>query len=319
MSKISKVVEEIEANLTSSGTDITECLKKARLIARYFNDLEILEWIENELKGYEEKKEDVPKYRQIRVTPYNTMIDINPVYGIKRTHTDYLKPIDSIPCFVSVMDIQQMITDAKEKKELGVELTIQCENTKPIPVIVLVADFQAILTVINLKLSDYIYEKQEIVSQSPYETPLMKIFNKFHKIAKQLEETRRDHPPLIIRDEYDVQYLLHGLLLLEFDSVQQETYIPKFAGKNSQVDFFLRYENTAIEVKKIRGKNHIKKIREEIINDKEEYTKDQRISNLFFFIYDPDSLIIDRDDFIKDLTENKLTFNEIKIIIKPDL
>ncbi len=53
---------------------------------------------------------------------------------------------------------------------------------------------------------------------------------------------------LKIEDEYDVQDLLHALLLLYFDDVRAEDY----AGKSSRMDFLLKNERVVIEVKKTR-------------------------------------------------------------------
>jgi len=75
-----------------------------------------------------------------------------------------------------------------------------------------------------------------------------------------------------------------------------------------------------IEVKKVRDKNHAKKLNEEIIIDKEYYSNNPNITQLYFFIYDPDVLLLNREDFIEDLEKTKSEqFQYLKIVIKPDL
>lgn len=182
------------------------------------------------------------------------------------------------------------------------------------------SDLQNIITKISLNLTDYIHEKVEEISKRPYETPLMKIFNRFHRVAKQLEKRYDERDTLLIEDEYDTQDLLRCLLSIEFDSVQTEEYGPKFAGKRPRIDFFLRIENTGIEVKKVRDKTHAKTLNEEIIIDKEYYSNNSKITYLYFFIFDPDSFLQNREDFVQDLEKNKSEqFALLKIIIKPDL
>ena len=61
-------------------------------------------------------------------------------------------------------------------------------------------------------------------------------------------ENRENRETLKIEDEYDVQDLLHALLLLYFDGVRAEDY----AGKSSRMDFLLKNERVVIEVKKTR-------------------------------------------------------------------
>lgn len=41
MAEIEQLIKQVEEKLSSSDTDILECLKKARIIAKYYNDLNI--------------------------------------------------------------------------------------------------------------------------------------------------------------------------------------------------------------------------------------------------------------------------------------
>ncbi len=67
MAEINDIIKDANEKLLSSDCDIVECLKRARYIAKYFNDIDILNWIENELKGYTEGYlRDLPSYRKIK-------------------------------------------------------------------------------------------------------------------------------------------------------------------------------------------------------------------------------------------------------------
>ncbi|GAG35296.1 unnamed protein product, partial [marine sediment metagenome] len=125
---------------------------------------------------------------------------------------------------------------------------------------------------------------------------------------------------LVVNDEYDTQDLLNALLQLEFDIVKKEEYNPTFAGKNSRIDFFLRLENIGIEVKKVRDNTHAEKLNGEIIDDKAKYSNNKEIKELYFFIYDPNSYLLKREELITDLEKDKpKQFDKVKIIIKPEL
>ncbi len=165
------------------------------------------------------------------------------------------------------------------------------------------------------------------ISQKPsenlhesHEFPLLEIFNRFHAFTRRLLERHAQRPSIQMNDEYDVQDLLYCLLAIEFNSIQKEEYGPQYAGKRPRIDFFLRSEGVAIEVKFVKDKSSIAKIREGIILDREYYSKKETLKDLWFFIYDPRSIITDRITFIEDLEGNRPNyFRLIKVIIKPDL
>ena len=286
-------------------------MKKTRVIARYYNDTDIEKWITNELTGYK-IEEDFPIYRRIPATLYSSHVEINRIIGYERKYNQFHGTAD-YPYNAPINDI------IKRSKEDEIKLTLLTEG-KQIPILIRGMDLQNIITEINLKLTDYIHEKVEEISKRPYETPLMKIFNRFHRAAKHLEKRYSKRETIMINDEYDTQDLLRGLLSIEFDSVQAEEYGPRFAGKRPRIDFFLRLESIGIEVKKVRDEDHAKKLNEEIIIDKEYYSNNPNITQLYFFIYDPNAFLLDREDFIEDLERTKsVQFQYLKIVIKPDL
>lgn len=74
--------------------------------------------------------------------------------------------------------------------------------------------------------------------------------SRFHIAANQMKNRYSSRDKFNIRDEYDVQDLLHAFLKLAYDDIRVEEYTPSYAGKSSRVDFLLKRESTVIEVKK---------------------------------------------------------------------
>ena len=142
------------------------------------------------------------------------------------------------------------------------------------------------------------------------------LFLRFHLVVKQLQKRQRDREPFIVKDEYDVQDLLHGLLRIYFKDVRPEEYCPSYAGTRPRIDFFLKRKQIAIEAK-MTGKDHRRKrIREELILDKEYYSKKEGCKILYCLVYDKDELITNPSGFESDLYERNEKF-ETRVFIVP--
>src|SRR2546430_517001 len=92
-----------------------------------------------------------------------------------------------------------------------------------------------------------------------------------HCAAHQLTQRHDNRKTLLIEDEYDVQDLLHALLLTLFDDVRSEDPVPTHAGKASRLDFFLKKEKIMVEVKMTSETLRDAKIGEQLIIDIERY------------------------------------------------
>lgn len=121
-----------------------------------------------------------------------------------------------------------------------------------------------------------------------WNSELENIFNKFHVIARQLRTRYNHRNTLEIQDEYDVQDLLHALLLLHFDDVRAEEWTPSNAGGCARVDFLLKDYQTFIEVKKTRQSMTEKELGEQLIVDCEKYRSHPDCKKLYCFVYDPE-------------------------------
>jgi len=141
------------------------------------------------------------------------------------------------------------------------------------------------------------------------------LFLKFHTIAKQIQKRQRNREPFRVNDEYDVQDLLHGLLRIYFEDIRAEEYFPSYGGVQPRVDFFLKREQIAIEAK-MTGKNRRrKKIREELILDKEYYSKKKDCNFLLCMVYDPEELIGNPRGFEDDLNEKSDNFEAMIFVV----
>lgn len=145
---------------------------------------------------------------------------------------------------------------------------------------------------------------------------LENIFNKFHKVSRQLRTRHNSRQTLQITDEYDVQDLLHALLLLHFDDVRPEEWTPSYAGGSVRMDFLLKQEKIVIEVKKTRDSMTSKSLGEELIIDKEKYAEHPDCEKLYCFVYDPEGLLGNPVGIKNDLERDDGGF--VKVFIRPE-
>lgn len=146
------------------------------------------------------------------------------------------------------------------------------------------------------------------------------LFLKFHSVAKQIEREQRHEKrrTLEMKDEYDVQDLLHGLLRIYFDDVRKEEWTPSCAGTCARMDFLLRKEQIAIEAKMTRNGLGKKKLSEELIIDKAHYKTHPYCKTLYCLVYDPKQRISNPKGFESDLSDRVEDF-ETKVLIVPKI
>ena len=118
-----------------------------------------------------------------------------------------------------------------------------------------------------------------------------RIFTRFRKVAVQLSRRHEGRENLKIRDEYDVQDLLHTLLSLYYDDIRPEEWTPSYAGSSVRMDFLIPEIEAVIEVKKTRESMTDKTLSEELIIDIEKYQEHPSCNNIYCFVYDPDMII----------------------------
>jgi hypothetical protein len=117
------------------------------------------------------------------------------------------------------------------------------------------------------------------------------LLERFHAIAQQLRRRHGGRPPLEVNDEYDVQYLVHALLRVEFQDIRPEEHTPSYAGGSSRMDFLLKAEQIVVEVKCTRETLTDVGIGEELLVDIAKYRQHPNCRTLVCFVYDPKHLI----------------------------
>lgn len=145
---------------------------------------------------------------------------------------------------------------------------------------------------------------------------LENLFEKFSAITYQLNSRNQNRLTLEIKDEYDVQYLLHSLLKLQFNDIRDENPLPKVAGASSRTDFHLYDEKIVLETKMTRRGLTDKEIGKELIIDIAQYSDQKNIDYIIFFIYDPAHLIRNKGQIITDIERKTTSTTGIKVYIK---
>jgi hypothetical protein len=145
---------------------------------------------------------------------------------------------------------------------------------------------------------------------------LENLLSKFHLVAREIGERHENRPTLKITDEYDVQDLLHGLLCACFDDVRVEEWTPEYASSSARIDFLLKKEQIAIEVKKTRKGLGKKEIGEQLILNIAHYQKRPECKFLYCFVYDPEERISNPIGFERDLS-GKHDNLMVKVLVIP--
>lgn len=149
-----------------------------------------------------------------------------------------------------------------------------------------------------------------------YDGLLNNLFEKFHIVARQLMRRHDTRATLQINDEYDVQDLLHALLRLNFDDVRPEEWTPVYAGGANRMDFLLKEEEIAIEVKMTRSGLKDKELGDQLIIDISKYQNHPNCKCLYCFVYDRDGIIRNPRGMEKDLEKLGKDF-PVKVYIRP--
>ena len=163
--------------------------------------------------------------------------------------------------------------------------------------------------------NDYIQIIQNEEKTDPQQV-LEQLFNRFHKVARQLRTRHNDRNTINISDEYDVQDLLNALLQIFFDDIRPEEWTPSYAGSAVRMDFLIKDIDTVIEVKKTRKSMTAKDLGEQLIIDIEKYQEHPNCKQLICFVYDPEGLLGNPAGIKNDLESRHKDF--LKVYIKPE-
>jgi hypothetical protein len=148
-------------------------------------------------------------------------------------------------------------------------------------------------------------ERAKAVATPSDPTPLEsleRLCQNFHLVALQLRDRSRDRPPLLMEDEYDVQYLLGALLPIFFRDVRTEEWTPSYAGGASRMDFLLKGVELVVEVKRSRPSLSARELRNELIVDAACYRTHPDCKTLVCLVYDPEDQIANPEALMADLS-----------------
>jgi hypothetical protein len=120
---------------------------------------------------------------------------------------------------------------------------------------------------------------------------VLQLTGSFHRVALGLRDRRAGREPLVVEDEYDLQYVLAVLLESRFDDVRREEWTPSYAGGSARVDFFLKNEGVFVETKMTRDGLTDRKLGEELTIDIARYKERPDCEALVCFVYDPNHRI----------------------------
>ncbi len=148
-------------------------------------------------------------------------------------------------------------------------------------------------------------------------TNLILLLSRFHKAAQAIRERYDNRETILIRDEYDVQDLLFGLLQIYFDDIRKEDSSPSHAGSNSRLDFVLKKEKIIIEVKMTNDKITLNKLGQDLLVDIGRYKEYPNCNDLVIFIYDRSDFIRNKTGFINDLQNQSTSKLKVTVLINP--
>jgi hypothetical protein len=141
---------------------------------------------------------------------------------------------------------------------------------------------------------------------------VLAICERFHEVARQLTHRRESRATLEIKDEYDVQDLLHALLHIHFDDIRPEEWTPSYGGGSSRMDFLLKDHAIVVEAKMTRKGLAAKEVSEQLMIDAAKYREHQDCKTLVCLVYDPSDLVKNPRGIERDLS--KLSRNGLEVI-----
>lgn len=130
-------------------------------------------------------------------------------------------------------------------------------------------------------------QKSEQESSAAELSLVERVARGFPGLADALRHRYKDRPAVEVRDEYDVQDLLGGVLAMLFEDVRREDPSPIHAGGSSRIDFFLKRQEILVEVKMTRPGLRDREVANQLIEDIERYRSHPDWSAFVGFVYDP--------------------------------
>lgn len=171
---------------------------------------------------------------------------------------------------------------------------------------------------VRLEELDWLEKKRDKQADRPaQDSPILKNpLKNFDKVARQLTRRHAGREPFVLKDEYDVQDLLHALLRAFYEDVRPEEYVSSYAGSSTRMDFLLKDAGVVVEAKHATAKLKEKEIGEELIIDIKKYQKHPDCRFLYCLVYDPNSNIRNPAGLERDLS-GKHEKVEVLVVVVP--
>jgi hypothetical protein len=112
-------------------------------------------------------------------------------------------------------------------------------------------------------------------------------FDSFPAVVQLLRSRPRGREGLMLTDEYDVQWLVHALLVPLIPDIVPEDPAPQLAGHSSRLDFTSRSAKLGIEIKYVRRASDVPRRREELMVDERQYQRHAFVDTVIAFMHDP--------------------------------
>jgi hypothetical protein len=141
---------------------------------------------------------------------------------------------------------------------------------------------------------------------------------RLHRYIVALANRRTGRPPVVVNDEYDVQYLLNAILRLHFDDVRPEEGTGSYAGGSARMDFLLKREQTVVEAKMTRENLKDRELGNELLQDVARYKQHQDCKQLVCLIYDPSHLVANPNGLQSDLERMSSAELAVAVLIVPE-
>jgi len=149
------------------------------------------------------------------------------------------------------------------------------------------------------------------------ERSVQELCERFHRVAAQLGSSRRGRRRWQVADEYDVQTLLHGLLLLYFDDVRAEEWTPSRAGASARMDFLIPEHRIVVEAKMTRQGLGSRQVGDQLIADIERYQSHPSCRTLICLVYDPNALLTNPRGLERDLMGKSSHNLRVIVAVRP--
>lgn len=137
------------------------------------------------------------------------------------------------------------------------------------------------------------------------------ICERFSRAVRVLTDRHAGRETIVIKDEYDVQDVIHLCLKLFFDQVYPEEWTPSYLSGSSRADFLMKEHKIFLEVKKTRKGLGDKELAEQLIIDTHHYNESKDCEILVCFVYDPEKKLTDTARIIADL--ERKTFKSLRV------